>query len=133
MSNCQTAQLMDDFQNDRISPENFSHVQHVEIAYALLRHKSFLEAVTLYANGLRKLALAGGAPKKFNMTITLAYLSLIAERIEADQRKNWDQFIADNSDLLDKELLLRWYDPKRLWSDSARKSFLMPVAGLYAK
>ena len=132
MSDCQTAQLMDDFQNDRIAPEEFSHVQHVETAYALLRHKPFLEAVTLYAEGLSKLAVAAGAPKKFNMTITLAYLGLIAERIEADPSTNWDQFIARNGDLLDKGLLLRWYDSERLWSDSARKSFLMPIADLCA-
>ncbi len=130
MTNCQTAQLLDDFTNDRIEPESFGHVQHVETAYALLQHKSFLEAATLYVSGLEKLAATAGAPKKFNMTITLAYLGLIAERISAAPNTNWTKFIAGNKDLLDKKFLLRWYAPDRLWSDEARKSFIMPRAAM---
>lgn len=126
MSSNHTAQLLDDFTNDRIAPEAFGHAQHVEAAYALLQHNPFLEAAVLYIGGLEKLAAAAGAPKKFNMTITLAYLGLIAERIESDQYADWESFIANNKDLLDKKLLLRWYNPDRLWSDAARRSFIMP-------
>ena len=132
MTNNQTAQLLDDFTNDRIEPQTFSHAQHVEAAYALLRHKPFFEAAVAYIDGLKKLALAAGAPMKFNMTITLAYLGLIAERIEADQNTPWDKFIASNADLLDKKLLLRWYEPEVLGSDAARRSFVMPGAAAHS-
>ncbi len=130
MTSNQTAQLLDDFTDDRIEPQTFGHAQHVETAYALLQHKPFLEAAVAHIGGLKKLALAAGEPMKFNMTITLAYLGLIAERIEADQNTHWGKFIASNADLLDKKLLLRWYEPEVLWSDAARRSFVMPGAAM---
>ena len=128
MTHDQTAQLMDDFVNDRIAPKNFDHRRHVEAAYALLRHNTFFEAAAIYARGLEKLAVAGGAPEKFNVTISMAYLGLIAERISENENTTWDEFIARNNDLLDKGLLLHWYKPDRLWSNEARKLFLMPAA-----
>ena len=131
MTSNHTAQLLDDFTNDRIDPQTFGHAQHVEAAYALLRHKPFLEAAVAYIRGLKKLATDAGAPMKFNMTITLAYLGLIAERIEADQNTHWGKFISSNADLLDKKLLLRWYEPEVLCSDAARRSFMMPGAAVH--
>ena len=126
MTDCNTAQLMADFKNDRIEPGSFGHIQHVQAAYGLLRHHTFADAVGQYIRGIQKLAITAGAPDKFNMTITLAYLGLIAERIKANQTADWDQFIAANEDLLDRQLLMRWYTPESLHSDAARHCFVMP-------
>jgi hypothetical protein len=39
---------------------------------------------------------------------------------------NFDEFIAENPDLLSRAVLDRWYSPKRLQSDLARRQFLLP-------
>ncbi|HXI86520.1 MAG TPA: hypothetical protein VNH64_03620 [Parvularculaceae bacterium] len=106
--------------------EDFTHEDHVKAAFRLLKRTPFLEAAQIYAAGLRAIAAEAGRPEKFNMTVTLGYLSAIAEHVANDPDTDFEAFIADNSVLLNKALLLRWYDPKRLWSEQAREIFLMP-------
>lgn len=110
--------------------EDFQHEDHVKAAFVLLKGKPFLEAAAIYSAGLKRLATEAGAPQKFNLTITLGFLSAIAEHLAENPDASWEDFIADNQALLDKALLLRWYDPKRLWSDAARETFLMPEAAV---
>ncbi|MFQ5563701.1 MAG: hypothetical protein ACE5FO_09045 [Parvularculaceae bacterium] len=110
--------------------EDFKHEDHVKAAFLLLKRKPFLEAAQIYAAGLKRLTAEAGRPEKFNMTVTLAYLSAIAEHIANNPDADWEDFIACHEALLDKTLLLRWYDAKRLWSDAARQTFLMPEAAL---
>ena len=65
-------------------------------------------------------------PRKFNATITLAFMSLIAERMATTQYVDYDDFITSNPDLLSKDVLEQWYSPERLSSILARSIFLMP-------
>ncbi len=65
-------------------PAGFHHRDHVGVAYELLRRHPLLEAAPLYAAGLQAIALRAGKPGLYNETITLAFLSLIAERMEGD-------------------------------------------------
>jgi hypothetical protein len=68
-----------------------------------------------------------GRPQAFNQTLTIAFLSLIAERLEgAAGCADFAAFLAAQPQLLDKGALLRWYSPERLASDSARRTFLLP-------
>ena len=108
--------------------QDFRHREHVEAAFRLLKRAPFLDAAACYANGLRELAQEAGAPEKFNLTITIAFLSSIAERLAADPDADWETFITKNSELLDKHLLRRWYAPDRLRGQAAREHFLMPSA-----
>lgn len=106
----------------------FRHIDHVGVAYELLRSQGFLEASLTYSACLKKIAEKAGAKKKFNTTITLALISLIAERMEAAEHDSFDAFIAANQDLLSPNVLAKWYTPGRLRSDLARTVFLMPDA-----
>ena len=71
-------------------------------------------------------ATAAGAAQKFNTTITLAFLSLIAERMQASAHDDFAGFIEENEDLLASDVLSRWYSKERLASDTARRVFLLP-------
>lgn len=114
------------FIDREIDNRAFRHDDHVLVAYDLLRIRPFDEAAALYARGIRELAARAGAPEKFNTTITFAYLSLIAERMDSGPAPSFDAFAATNPDLLSKTALDRWYAPERLHSDAARRMFLMP-------
>jgi len=115
------------FEARTVDAAAFRHAEHVRVAYDLLANYAFLDATTLYATGIRRLAEMAGAPQKFNMTITCAFLSLIAERMARDDGGSCEEFLARNPDLLSKDLLAHWYAPDRLHSEIARTVFLMPA------
>jgi len=107
----------------------FGHMDHVGVAYEMLRTYDFLDASLKYSECINTLATRAGAGQKFNLTITLAFLSLIAERMNATRHDSFETFIQQNQDLLSADLLAKWYSPERLRSDLARDVFLMPDAG----
>lgn len=104
----------------------FRHGDHVAVAYEMLRNHDFVEATARYAGTIKTMAAKAGVPDKFNTTITVAFLSLIAERMGTTGHSDYDEFISRNQDLLSKDVLERWYSPERLRSDLARAVFLMP-------
>ena len=67
-----------------------------------------------------------GVPKKHHATITIAFLSLIAERLSRSRYADVDSFRLANPDLSDKKVLETWYSGDRLRSKLARRSFLLP-------
>jgi hypothetical protein len=107
----------------------FRHADHVRIAYEMLKAHDFIEASARYAANIRHLAARAGAPDKYNVTITFAFMSLIAERMETTDHVDYKSFIAANSELTSKDVLQKWYSPARLLSDRARRVFLLPDAG----
>ena len=118
--------LTSSFEAGRLDPSAFTHRDHVAVAYEMLNTHEFLEACSKYAATIRALAEKAGAPMKFNATITVAFLSLIAERMAAGQYSTYEAFIADNADLNSKRVLEAWYSPQRLHCDTARRVFLLP-------
>ena len=109
-----------------IDASDFSHVDHVGVAYEMLRRYDFLDASVRYSSSIKTIAANAGAAQKFNATITLAFLSLIAERIETTVHGSYDEFLEKNPDLFERNVLTKWYSPARLQSDLARSVFLMP-------
>ncbi len=117
------------FLDHSIEASTFHHAQHVRVAYDLLQTQDFIDAAATYAKGLRVIATAAGVPEKFNVTITYAFMSLIAERCATLVNGGFDRFIADNPDLMSKSALSGWYADDRLHSELARSVFLLPQAG----
>ena len=92
----------------------------------MLRKYDFLDAVANYGKSLNAIATNAGAPEKFNTTITVAFMGLIAERMNATSCTGFQDFISQNKDLLSKDVLAQWYSPERLKTALSRKVFLMP-------
>src|SRR5438105_4586220 len=111
----------------QIDPKNFPHSEHLRFAYEMLSRHSFAETVSLFSAGLQKLAAKNGRPELYHDTITIAFLSLVAERRAQSQARDWTTFVAENSDLLEKSCLEHWYERKRLRSNLARQNFLLPL------
>lgn len=117
------------FLDNTIDPDEFGHKQHVQVAYDLLREHEFLDATVRYVNGIRALAHRAGAPHKFHMTVTLAYLSMIAERMATTRHDGFEEFIHVNSDVLSKTALSAWYSTGQLDAPLSRQQFVLPQAG----
>ena len=119
-------QMVSDFEKGRINPAEFSHRLHVVTAFGLLGRYPFLEASRRYTEAIQALAEKAGAPGKFNLTITLAFLSLIAERMTAMRGADVEEFLSRNEDLLASHVLKHWYTQERLDSEPAHTQFLLP-------
>ena len=114
-----------------IDPATFPHREHVRMAFEMLSRHDFPETVLHYSRTLRAMAQKVGRPEAFHQTVTIAFLSVIAERMEVGGAADFSVFAQANPDLLEKSALERWYRPERLSSAAARRTFLLPDAVLH--
>ena len=109
-----------------LAPADFSHADHIGVAYEALSANDFFAAAEMIASAIRALTERAGVPGKFNATITLAFLSLIAERMATTDHTDAASFIERNADLASGAALAPWYSKRRLSSDLARSVALLP-------
>ena len=118
--------LTQSFEELTLNPINFRHIDHIGVAYVMLSKYDFITAIYKYSNNINRIATKAGAAKKFNVTITLAFLSLISERMLQSRYKSANEFLKNNQDLIKNNQLKKLYSEQRLQSESARVTFLMP-------
>lgn len=104
-----------------LQPQGFSHRAHLGTAYEILCRHEVFEGMAIYARGLRRLTEAAGVPEKFNATVTLAFLSLTAERMAQGDYPDTNAFLDGNADLLQPGVLGRYFPAETLASDLARR------------
>jgi hypothetical protein len=109
-----------------VDPRGFSHVDHVRMAFEILGSYDFAQAAFHYSRALRAMTERLGKPEVFHQTLTIAFLALIAERLQARSYPDFEVFAAANPDLLSRSALAQWYSPERLASDAARVTFVLP-------
>jgi hypothetical protein len=117
----------------RLGRGEFRHADHVRLAWIYLRERPLVEAIDRFAATLRRLAAHHGVPGLYHETITWAYLLLIHERRERGPgADDWDAFRSANADLFAwrPSILERYYAPATLASELARRTFVLPDAGL---
>ncbi len=119
--------LLTEFIDTTLDPEKFGHREHVMVAYELLQHREFLDACTIYFRSIQAIAQKAGAEDKANLTITIVFLSVIAERMEVSIGDDFSSFLETNADLLDPGLIHQWYSKAQLTSHAARTRFVMPA------
>ena len=119
-------ELTESFEKTEIDARSFDHLDHVGVAYEILGKYDFLHATVKYADCINIIAAKVGVTDKFNTTITLAFMSVIAERRQTVLHNGIADFLEKNPDLLSVDFIRRWYSPSRFSSDLARTVFLMP-------
>jgi hypothetical protein len=105
---------------------SFPHREHVRMGFEMLRRHDFAASVHHYSQALRTMARNAGKPEAFNQTVTIAFLSLIAECMARGYEGDFAALVEQHPQLLDKSALSRWYAPERLASEAARSAFLLP-------
>jgi hypothetical protein len=119
------------FVRGEIPAAAFPHREHVRMAFEMLKRHDFPETVLHYSRAVRAMAGKAGKPQAFHQTVTIAFLSLIAERMESGGPVEFAAFARANPDLLEKSVLQRWYGAERLASAAARRTFLLPDGALH--
>lgn len=118
--------FLERFLGGEIRAEDFRHADHVRAGYELLADRDFLDAASAYCRVLKMMTARIGKPEAFHLTVTLAFLALIAERAAMERHAGFEEFAKANADLMDKSALARWYKPERLNDPAARQGFVLP-------
>jgi hypothetical protein len=110
-----------------LPPAAFRHRDHVRLGYLHARRCGFDEALHRVAHGIRRFAQKHGAATRYNETITTAFMALISQRLaEQGDPGSWPRFADANPDLLEMSVLYRYYPRELLFSDAARRAFILP-------
>jgi hypothetical protein len=115
------------FMRGEIDAADFPHREHVRMAFEMLRRLDFAESVWRFSRTLRLMAVKAGKPQAFSQTVTIAFLSLIAERMELSRPADFSAFARDNPEVFDKEVLARWYPREQLAAEITRRVFVLPA------
>ena len=121
--------LLAQFEDGSLPLDSFHHTVHVQLVFLYLRRFPLLEVLVRFPAALTKYAEAHGKRGLYHETITWAYIFLIHERMQrADPQLNWDDFRAQNPQLLTwkESTLKKYYRPETLSSDFARTTFVFP-------
>src|SRR4051812_5669012 len=102
------------FRRGDIDAAGVDHRAPLRMAYLILERHSFPEALLFFTKALEEIVRRAGVPDKFNLTITAAFLALVAERMTRRACPTFDEFLADNADLGSPRCLARWYDDSTL-------------------
>jgi hypothetical protein len=122
-------ELIQQFEEGATPGDTFHHADHVRLAFEYLCRCTGLEALEKFSAALKRFAAAQGKAQRYHETITWAYLLLIRERIaRASHAQAWEEFAADNQDLLIWKggVLATLYNQETLDSDLARHVFVLP-------
>jgi hypothetical protein len=110
-----------------LSERQFGHAGHVRAAYLYSRSGDFAVALVKIRRAIQAYAASLGKADRYHETITVAYLALIRQKLyECGDPGGWRGFAQANTDLLDRNLLLKFYPQARLDSELARRTFLLP-------
>ena len=111
-----------------IDAATFDHEAHVYLGWLYVNEFPLTEAIDRFTRALRRLTERLGVPDKYHDTISWFYLMLIAERRAAASDDTWFCFRRDNDDLFrrNENVIDRYYTRELLFSDRARRSFVLP-------
>ena len=120
-------ELVAAFEATTLPAETFTHAAHVRVAWWYLRQGTLPEALLRFSTALRRFADAKGATGKYHETVTVAWMLILAERLDGAYDWPWPRFAEANPDLLGRpSILTRYYKESTLASDRAKRAFVMP-------
>lgn len=104
----------------------FGHRQHLELAWRYLSRTDPGSAEHLMSEAIRHVATSHGTPEKYHETLTITWVRLVAAHMSSSDPGSFDEFIAANSDLLDRRLPDRHFSTEAFWADGARRGWVEP-------
>jgi hypothetical protein len=108
----------------------FPHADHVRLTIVYLARHGRDATLRRMMDGLQRFAAQKGKPEKFHVTMTRAWVEVIelARRAHPDAA-DARALVAACPELLDSNLLDRFYSPDCLRSDTARLAWVAPDRG----
>jgi hypothetical protein len=104
----------------------FGHRQHVHLTWLAVRAHGTTQAMQIVTDGLQRVARYAQVPQKYHVTMSRAWVLLVAHHVHEDNDSDFQRFISQNDGLLDKRLLTRFYRSTTLASPDARSGWVEP-------
>ncbi|MDX1442641.1 MAG: hypothetical protein R3270_02555 [Gammaproteobacteria bacterium] len=106
----------------------FNHRGHLRAAWLYLDRYPVNEAAEHCARSIQRYANHLGATDKFHVTLTRAFMHIIAELRASHPATNWEDFLSQCPDLVEepRRLIARHYSDDVLDSEKARTEFVAP-------
>ena len=124
----QDALFLEQFETLSISPQLFTHKEHVHLAWIYLTLFPPETAISKICTGIKTFDIHFGIGIKYHETVTRALAHIVHSRIKKTQAIAWENFIIENPDLLFnyKDTLYNYYSPDILFSEKAQNEFVTP-------
>jgi hypothetical protein len=106
--------------------QRFGHRQHLHLTWLAVRSCGTPRATAMVSDGIQRTARYSGAPQKYHATVSRAWVELVGHHVEADPSADFDAFVEQNTALLDKRLLMRFYRSATLAAAPARDGWVEP-------
>ena len=104
----------------------FGHREHLRLAWILIDRRGIDAAAPEIERRLQHLAEAHGMPEKYNRTMTLFWVRLVAHVSERRPAATFAEFLAVEEWLLEPGLARRHYSAELLSSGQARAAWVDP-------
>jgi len=104
----------------------FGHRQHVQLTWLAVRHCGMPDAIEMVCQGIRRTTRYAGAPQKYHVTVSRAWVELVAHHVAHDSTDDFETFARRNAPLLDKRLLTRFYRSTTLAGSHSRTGWVEP-------
>jgi len=114
------------FEHLELDPTLLTHKGHLKLCWYYLKQYPFQRACHMISQGLLRYASSLDAEDKYHLTLTMAFIYIINERIRSRPSACFNEFLDNNPDILKdaKSTIFLYYSKKRLHSPEARIHFL---------
>lgn len=106
--------------------ERFGHREHIHLSWLTVRRCGVTTAVDLVSKGIQRTARYAGAPQKYHVTVSRAWVELVAYHAAEHDGGDFAGFAEWHPALLDKRLLARFYRSATLAAPRARTVWVEP-------
>ena len=114
------------FENCTLRSEWFHHPDHIRLAWLYLKQYDYKTAERCFRDGLIRLAAHFGVSEKFHVTVTLAWMRVVAAHMRPGESLSFEGWVPHHQELLDSRFLLAYYSEDRLKASEARENWIEP-------
>lgn len=123
-------ELLNLFERQEISNDDWTHTLHIRIASIYLKKHNFDRALEKVKSGIKKLNTENKVPESqfrgFHETLTVAWLRLVQTKLNTSKAPTSLHLLVEHPELLNSRLLNDYYSDDRLMSLEAKIKFLEP-------
>jgi hypothetical protein len=106
--------------------DRFGHREHIHLTWLAVRRFGVPVATAVVSDAIQQTARYAGAPQKYHVTMSRAWVELVGHHVLAAAGDTFDRFAALHPALLDKRLLARFYTSATLAGAVARSGWVEP-------
>jgi hypothetical protein len=114
------------FEAGRIANQDFHHRDHLRLAWIQVHRLGLERASDTVAGGIRQFASHHGHGERYHETMTRFWVRVIGMGIDRHPTLAFDDLLAAEPHLLDKNLPYRHWSRERMLSDAARQQWVEP-------